>query len=151
VPADAATYRFERSVQLDPDVVALSTEVDVAWTFHSQHVDGAASEPLPLIAMRFQPPVDDHNEVHARAIALPIHFERPLGVPPQPIVKISLDVSFNDGRTWIAVPVIALGDQALAIIVHPPGAQRVSLRGTAADRDGNQIEQTIIRAYPVVP
>jgi subtilisin family serine protease len=151
VPADAATYRFERSIQLDPSVVALSTEVDAAWTFTSQHVDGAASEPLPLIAMRFQPPVDDHNEVHARAIALPIHFDRPLGVQPQPIVKTSLDVSFNDGRSWITVPVIPLGDQALAIIVHPPGAQLVSLRATAADRDGNQIEQTIIRAYPVVP
>jgi hypothetical protein len=67
--------------------------------------------------------------------------------------RVQLDpaiVSFDDGQSWHPAPVIPLGDQALAIIAHPPGAQR-SLRGSATDRAGSQVEQTIIRAYPVTP
>jgi hypothetical protein len=41
------------------------------------------------------------------------------------------------------------GDHALGLIVHPRGTTHVSLRGTAADVDGNAVEQTIIRAHAV--
>jgi hypothetical protein len=37
------------------------------------------------------------------------------------------------------------------LIVHPAGAHLVSLRGSATDSAGNQVDQTIIRAYPVTP
>jgi hypothetical protein len=42
-------------------------------------------------------------------------------------------------------------DRAIAIVQHPAGAKFVSVRGSARDVLGNQVEQTIIRAYGVVP
>jgi hypothetical protein len=52
-------------------------------------------------------------------------------------------VSFDDGATWKPV---RLKDDA-ALVPLPGGEGFVSLRATAADSDGNTVEQTVIRAY----
>jgi hypothetical protein len=49
------------------------------------------------------------------------------------------------------VPIVRVDDQALGVIIHPPGARFVSLRGSTADVEGNQSDLTIIRAYGVAP
>ena len=101
--------------------------------------------------MRFAPPLDDHNHTAATVLPLPIKIERPSGAPTPKIKTVTLDVSFDDGATWHAVPVALDGDQALALIVHPPGTTFVSLHGTATDARGNAVDQTIIHAYALAP
>jgi hypothetical protein len=49
------------------------------------------------------------------------------------------------------VPVIQFDDHAIAVIQNQPGASFVSLRGSARDSRGSEIEQTIIRAYGLAP
>jgi hypothetical protein len=56
-------------------------------------------------------------------------------------------VSFDDGAHWQQVPVAALGDRAVAVIVHPRDAAFVSLRASASDLAGNRVEQELARAY----
>ena len=145
VAPEPAQYRLEADLTRPSDVFELSPHVSAAWTFRSQHVDGA--QPLPLPTLRFFPPLDEHNQAALRVLPLPIVIERPAGARAPRIAHAHVEVSFDDGATWTPVPILRLDDRALGLVVHPPGATHVSLRGAADDVDGNAVEQTIIRAY----
>jgi len=151
VPPGAATYRYEQDLARPADIFDLSPRVSAAWTFRSQHVGGDAPRSLPLLTMRFTPPVDQHNQTSARVIVLPIAFQRPPGAGTPLVVRASLEVSFDEGARWSRVPVAVIGDRAFAIVVHPSSATSVSLRSSATDLQGNRVEQTIVRAYGLAP
>jgi hypothetical protein len=151
VPPGPATYRFEQVAVRSSAASPLSTRVEAAWTFRSQHVAGARPRILALPTLRFEPALDDHNATAARVIALPVRIERPPGAAAPPIVDARLEVSFDDGARWARVPLIVLGGRAVALIAHRPGAAFVSLRGALSDAAGNRVEQTIVRAYGLTP
>lgn len=56
-----------------------------------------------------------------------------------------MQVSYDEGQHWQPVPLTGSGDRRIALI-RRSGAT-VSLRATAADADGNTVQQTIIRSY----
>jgi hypothetical protein len=58
--------------------------------------------------------------------------------------RLTVEMSYGEGKTWQRVPVTA--DQ-VARLNHPAGATSVSLRASAAARDGNTVKQTVIRVY----
>jgi hypothetical protein len=156
VPPGPATYRFERSMSrgevtrfTGEPLFDLSPDVSAAWTFRSAHVDGSALLALPTL--RFTPELDDDNRTAARLFLLPFQIERPVGAPTPAIADAHLEVSFDDGAHWAAVPVLRIRDQAIAIVLHPRDAAFVSLRGSARDVAGNRVEQTIIHAYALGP
>ena len=141
-----AVYRLEAEATRPAELFELSRHVAATWTFSSQHVSDATTI-LPLPTLRFSPPLDLHNRTSARVMPLPIRIERPAGGPTPRITEARVEISFDDGATWARLPLVRLGDQALALVVHPRGATRVSLRGSARDIAGNSVEQTILRAY----
>jgi len=153
VPPDAATYRYEQEATRGPnplggpDIFDLSTHVSAAWTFRSAHVTGQTPAILPLPTLRFQPELDDDNRATSRVIVLPVAIERPVGAATPRIERVTVDVSFDDGTTWTAVPGALRGDRWFGIVVHPAGAAYASLRGTVRDVAGNAGEVTIIHAY----
>jgi hypothetical protein len=151
VPPGSARYRFEQETTRPGDVFELSTRVAATWTFRSQHVAGSAPRILPLPTLRFSPALDDHNRSDARVLLLPIAIDRPPGASTPAIVHASVEVSFDDGAHWRPAPMLRLGDHAIALIIHPTGAHHVSLRGAARDVVGNEVEQTVIRAYALAP
>ena len=101
--------------------------------------------------MRIAPPVNDHNISTVKIATVPISFERPAGAATPRIVAATFEVSFDDGASWRRVPLSVQPTRAIAIVQHPAGAKFVSVRGSARDVLGNQVEQTIIRAYGVIP
>jgi len=150
VPPEAADHRLEVDVTRPPDA-QLSTRTTAAWSFRSAHVDGAEPEPLPLLAVRFAPPLDDHTRARAgTTLEVPVTVDRVGDVgrvgPP------AVEASFDEGVTWSAVPVrrVAAGG-FVAVVRHPSRAGFVSLRAGAHDDRGNAVEQTTIRAYEVAP
>jgi len=151
VPPGAATYRYEHDLARPADLFDLSPQISAAWTFRSQHVAGDAPTSLPLIAMRFAPPVDQNNRTSARMIVLPIAFQRPIGAAALRIVRASLEVSFDDGAHWSRVPIAVMPDRAVAIVTHPATGKFVSLRGSATDVQGNRVDLTIAHAYGLAP
>jgi subtilisin family serine protease len=148
VPAEPATVRYETTARRS--VSAFSTVVKAAWTFRSAH----ASESPPwerqsLAAVRFAPALDDRNRAPSGKFDLPVSIQRLAGGRFGRSTGVTVDVSYDDGKTWQRAPLAGGGDSRVAHLVHPRTAGFVSLRATATDRAGNSVEETVIRAYAV--
>jgi hypothetical protein len=103
---------------------------------------------LPLPSLRFAPQLDgDNRGPRVLPLILPVSIERLPGAATPRLREVAIEASFDDGTTWSRVPGALAGTQFTGIVINPPGAEFVSLRGTASDVDGNQVEQTIVRAY----
>jgi subtilisin family serine protease len=148
VPAGEGTYRLATSATRS--VAELSTRVDVAWTFRSGHADGDGDEPvaLPIMGIRFAPRLDDHNRAPSgRRFSFPVEVRRRADAELGTLSSLTVDVSYDDGRTWRRAPLVGSGDERTVDVRHPRGAGYVSLRACATDSAGNRVEQTIIHAY----
>jgi subtilisin family serine protease len=157
VPAAESPYRLEVS-SLRSDVSVLSTSVACVWTFSSARPPDPDPKPkgkgkdgagLPLMAVRFAPPgLDDENVTGADSVRVPVTVQRPSSAPAATLRGLTVDVSFDDGRSWRALPVVLdRADGGSVVIDHPRGARFVSVRAHAEDSMGATVTQTIIRAY----
>ncbi|MFI6179161.1 S8 family serine peptidase [Nonomuraea sp. NPDC051191] len=137
VPAGEAAYRLEVEAERGPEIV--STRTAVAWTFRSA---GGRDGALPLPVVAFSPSLDAASGAPAgRAFAVPVSVRGQAGA----VRELSVDVSYDDGRTWRAVKVAG----GAVRLRHPAAAGFVSLRARAADAGGNTVEQTVIHAYRI--
>ncbi len=152
VPPEPATYRIETTVSRS-GVSEFSTRVDAAWTFRSARpvsADPSLGEALPLMAVRFAPGTDLDNAAPAgRRFAVPLYAQWQRGAGSAAMRSVTVDVSYDDGRTWRAAPLTGAGDRRVAILDHPARDGFVSLRAHATDSAGSQVEETIIRAYRI--
>ncbi|WP_144119871.1 S8 family peptidase [Catellatospora sichuanensis] len=138
-----ASFRFDGSLERDS---RLTTKMSVSWTFSSGHTDKPAS--LPLTAVSFAPKLDDQNVGKAGGLGVyPATFTQTEGSGR--VVKLSVKASYDDGKTWVKVPVLYLGGQWLVMVVHPKAGGFVSLQASGADAKGNTFDQTVIRAYEI--
>ncbi len=141
VAPGAATFRFDGSVERD---ARLTTRLSVSWTFRSAH----AKQPraLPLTAVSFAPPLDDHNVGKAGSTAVyPVTITQIEGSGA--VNKLTVQVSYDDGKTWKNVPVSKHAGAWQVQVTHPKAGGFVSLRASGADAKGNTFDQTVIRAY----
>jgi hypothetical protein len=60
---------------------------------------------------------------------------------------LGVEVSYDDGASWVATRLRRTGDGWVAQVRHPTKPGFVSLRATAKDRNGNSVSQTLVRAY----
>ncbi len=138
VPPDAGVYVLHTDATRDN---ALSSKVVVDWTFPSGTVPGTTPASLPLLAVRYAPPVDARNAVPGwLPTPLPITVDDNAGGTGK---LTALSVSYDEGGTWHAVPFTDKG----ALLLHPAGAKTASLKATATDQAGAEVEQTIIDAF----
>jgi subtilisin family serine protease len=145
VPPGDAGYRAVVTTTRPADVFGLSTAVSAEWTFRSAFVDELAPVPAPVSALRFTPTLAADNSARAgRPFLIPLSLQHnATGATSRPRT-LSVDVSYDEGATWHRAPTPL---NLVAVVNHPKGADSVSLRATATDRDGNQVKETIIRAY----
>jgi subtilisin family serine protease len=153
VPAEPSAYRLEVSSRRS-DVSEFSTRIDCVWTFSSVRPPedpkpkGKGGVGLPLLAVRFAPPdLNRRNTTAADEVRVPVTVQRPYNAPVADLAALTVDASFDDGRTWRPVPVTTGTDGGAVTIAHPRGARYVSLRAHATDSAGNTVTQTVIRAY----
>jgi subtilisin family serine protease len=146
VPPDQANYRLEVDSRRSA-VSSFSTRITGVWTFPSARPPdskGKGGTALSLMAVRFAPPgLDLRNTTSAGTLRIPVTVQ--FNAPGTTLAALSVDASFDDGRTWAPVPV-SLADPGVTV-THPRGTRYVSLRATAADSAGSTVTQTIIRAY----
>ncbi|MGC5288131.1 S8 family serine peptidase [Micromonospora sp. DT231] len=146
VPPGAAAYRLE--VSATRSFTDLSTEVSTAWTFRSRHVPGDDYRRLPVSAIRFTPPLDADNTARAgRSLVIPVQVKRQPGAAGSRLTKLTVDVSYDGGKTWQTAQVRNGGHGWTATVKHPAGAGYASLRATARDATGSTVTERIIQAY----
>jgi subtilisin family serine protease len=147
VPAGKADYRLTSSVDRNHPVWPLSTKVSVEWGFKSSHA--TAETPLPLLTIGFDPKLDKMNYAPGGALfAIPVRVDRQPGATGGKTDLKKVEVSYNDGQSWIQVPLLKVNGTWWAGVQHRSSGF-VSLRASASDSDGNTVAQTIIRAYRV--
>ncbi|MEU8082864.1 S8 family serine peptidase [Micromonospora sp. NPDC049101] len=145
VPAAAANYRYNVTATRDAE---LSTRVQAEWTFRSQKSQQLTR--LPVMAVRFAPALDGDNAAPAgRGLRIPVTVQRQAGATPARVRSLTVEVSYDDGRTWKPAPVRETGAGWLADVHHPAGAGYATLRAYAVDQSGNTVRQTIVRAYRI--
>ncbi|GAB2864345.1 S8 family serine peptidase [Lentzea nigeriaca] len=118
VPPSKAGYRLE----------ARTAEIKATWEFESEQGTG----PLPLTAVRF----GDRD-----GGTVPFRLDRTTTAGRTR--KLTVDVSYDDGRTWQPGSYVLFGDRGVLLKVKPGP---VSLKTRVTDVYGNSGEQTLDRA-----
>lgn len=163
LPAEPARYTLE---------IDTPGGVHTAWEFTSQRAaedtnpeeqpcigesfgfqdPGTPCRPEPLIFLRYDLNLALDNTAPARTthrITVTPYYQERLDDPPT-VTDLLVEVTFDDGGTWAAVPVTQVGGAFEARITHPAlpdTSGAVGLRVNAADDQGNTVRQTIPHAY----
>ncbi|WP_433824577.1 S8 family serine peptidase [Actinoplanes sp. CA-015351] len=136
-------YRLVTTTEGDPAVFPYSIKTWTAWDF----VSDAATTRLPLIQLDYRVDTDlAHQASRSAAIAvIPSHLA---GAPRTTSIRsVTLDVSFDDGVTWVSRRLSRGQGGWTTDLRAPRSAQHVTLRAAATDAYGNKVEQTITRAF----
>ncbi|MGX1915660.1 S8 family serine peptidase [Streptomyces phaeochromogenes] len=141
VPAAKASYRFVLDAQRKADWTPYSTSTHTEWSFASAHTDARTA--LPLLSVGYDlDGLDLLNRAESRReLRLGLSVRDQEGSVKARSLKAW--VSYDDGTSWKAAKV----RHGKAEIKHPKGAKFVSLRVQASDGAGNQVDQTVLRAY----
>ncbi|MEV4399313.1 S8 family serine peptidase [Nonomuraea sp. NPDC049607] len=131
-PQEAA-YRLELSTRRTSEEWTAATATETAWTFRSKPGDGV----LPLLQIDY-----DVRPERPGLVGFAVRHQE--GVSGARAKELKLELSYDDGATWRAQPVVALGGGRYTAVVL---RQHPSLRVTATDSAGNSVRQTVIKAY----
>jgi hypothetical protein len=149
VPAADGVYTLTESDHRS-SLFTFSTEVDATFTFHSAHVDARSIVALPVSAVRFDPELDNQGNARAGRVAIiPVSVQAQLGATGTANRSLSVQISYDDGKTWTPVTLRTDHGRTVAVVRYPNRAAFVSLRASAADVSGNTVQQTVIRAYRI--
>jgi hypothetical protein len=146
-PAQSTGYTLELFAQRKVPWSAYATRVRSRWVFTSAPPGGEYAR-MPLVNVLVTGMFDDYGRAPAGK-GFRLHLPIVGGSGAYGVRTLTLDVSYDDGRTWQRVPVAKdASGEWYATVAHPnrPGAY-VSLRTSLLDDAGNQLEMTSIRAY----
>jgi hypothetical protein len=149
IPESAGTYTLRATAIRELPWSSIGTRADVEWKFQEPGAGGPA-EPLPLLVVKARGQVDDQNRAPAgKLFPLVLTAQSQPGLPAPKLNLLGAEASFDDGQTWRSLPVIFDRDTGLTILRHPAGPGFVSLRIKARDKAGNEVTQTVRRAYQI--
>ncbi|WP_376771488.1 S8 family serine peptidase [Micromonospora polyrhachis] len=149
VPSDRANYRLETFATRN--VSELGTRVEASWTFKSGHVPGDDFSAVPAMVVRYAPRLDVANSAPAgRAFDIPVTVAHQAGAPTSAVRSLTVEVSYDDGKTWQKAKLRSADRGWVATVRHPGQPGYVSLRAKAVDSTGNTVTQSVIRAYKLI-
>ncbi|MCR3750306.1 Serine protease, subtilisin family [Lentzea californiensis] len=145
-PVSAAKTTYQ--LHTEGNRAALSSKVTADWTFSSETVPGDRAKALPLLAVRFEPKLDDHNQGRAGSVlTVPVTVQRNGAKADVTDVRApQVEVSYDEGKTWQRTIVFKAGDRWLLTLLHPKNAKSVSFKAKTGDAQGS-VDQTVIQAY----
>ncbi|MEV5962558.1 S8 family serine peptidase [Kribbella sp. NPDC051952] len=128
-----------------PTYSSYSTRISGRWSFSSS----AAQEVLPVLGIRYQPPVDVNNTVARTPVTrFPVVVVPQHGVSLPGLSDVTVQYSADDGTTWQAATLRSTGSGRYeATFPTPKDGDAVSLKTKVTDRNGNTSELTTIAAY----
>ncbi|WP_433518955.1 S8 family serine peptidase [Nonomuraea sp. CA-143628] len=145
-------YRLTMTADRVPAQTQVSTRVSAEWKFRSKTPQPGKRQVLPLLTLAIKPELDDRNRAAAGLARIPLRVQRQKGSPDLKLRTLTVEISYDDGRTWLPTLVhpSAQGTWA-AETWHPISARGkfASLRVKAVDTGGNGFAETITRAYKI--
>lgn len=145
---EQATYRLTMDSTHSGSWFPLATSASTAWTFTSANVD-TGRQTLPLLWPGYDLRLGDDNTTSDKGTYhFPLSILSQTGADTADVKGVELSYSTDDGATWQPAKVKAK-HRGYDATVRNPDSGFVSLRVKAWDTDGNQVEQTLIRAYAV--
>ncbi|MYR45826.1 S8 family serine peptidase [Streptomyces sp. SID5910] len=150
-PADEHTYKLVTDTALDAERWGTGTKGHAEWTFRSAATPEDRWTFLPLINLSFDVDTDLAGEVRGgRRLSVGIGAAYVAGAPDTGTIGGgTLQVSYDDGRSWKSVRLTGKGADWHGTLDVPRGAEHVSLRASARDDRGGSVTQEIVRAVGV--
>ncbi|MGW3815465.1 S8 family serine peptidase [Streptomyces sp. NPDC005046] len=149
-PADEHTYKVVTDTTLDPGRWRLSTKGHTEWTVRSAATPEDHYTFLPLLNLGYDIDTDLAGDVRGGRIPVSLYAEYVKGAPDTGTIGGGkLEVSYDDGKTWKAVPLTGGKARWTGTLNVPHGAEFVSLRASARDDRGGTVGQETIRAVGV--
>ncbi|MEU8006331.1 S8 family serine peptidase [Catellatospora sp. NPDC049111] len=151
VPAEYLPYRAVLDAERSAEQFRLSTRTHSEWTFMSGFVDSDYFQPFSVLNLDYLLETDLHGDVKAGAwqqIRLhPVSMD--LGTVPGKIKTVTLNVSYDDGKTWQKVNLVkgADGYWTGSFKANGKSGGFLSIRGSAATDAGFSVKHEVIRAY----
>ncbi|MER5380213.1 S8 family serine peptidase [Streptomyces sp. NPDC002688] len=149
-PADEHTYKVVTDTTLDPGRWKLSTKGHTEWTVRSAATPEDHYTFLPLLNLGYDIDTDLAGDVRGGKVPVSIYAEYVKGAPDTGTIGGGkLEVSYDDGKTWKAVPLTGGKARWTGTLNVPHGAEFVSLRAFARDDRGGTVSQETVRAVGV--
>ncbi|MEU6347405.1 S8 family serine peptidase [Streptomyces sp. NPDC046977] len=122
-----------------------STHTLTEWNFTSAATGSESAVSLPLIQLDYEVDTDRTGRAdrHAKLTVTASHLPGTTAA----IGKPSLEVSYDDGKTWHRADLDRSGNGWRTNLSAPKPANFATLRVTARDNAGNTVSQTIVRAF----
>ncbi|MGW4642383.1 S8 family serine peptidase [Sphaerisporangium sp. NPDC004334] len=154
LPADGkkADYRLTMTADRDPAMTKVSTRVSAEWRFRSKTPKAGERDLLPLLAVKVNPELDERNRAAVGHTRIPLQLQRQAGSADLKVSTLTVEVSYDDGRTWLPTLVHPSGKGAWSAETWTPSGARggfASLRVKATDTGGNAFSETVVRAYEI--
>ncbi|MFG2077837.1 S8 family serine peptidase [Nonomuraea maritima] len=153
---DVPTEREEAGYRLTMTAGAAMTkpytQVSAEWRFRSKSPEDGGQQALPLMVVTMNPDLDDRNRAGVGRMRIPLGIQRQDGSPDLKVTELTVEISYDDGRTWLPTRVHRSGKGSWTAETRHPASARgkfASLRVEAADTGGNAVTQTAIRAYEI--
>ncbi|MFD3971733.1 S8 family serine peptidase [Streptomyces cyaneofuscatus] len=138
VPAGSADYKLSSSVKHSAKIGALSTRVDVSFTFRSKK----AAAKLPASTVRFTPALTtDGRATAGKTISVPVTVQG--SAAGKNLKSLATYVSYNGGKTWKKVTV----KKGKITVKNPAKNKAVSFAANITDKKGNKSTVRIYNAY----
>jgi hypothetical protein len=141
----ATSYRLDVTATRDATDATLSDRVQASWTFTSART--SAKTVLPLTTVRFAPRgLDDRNTAAAGSTTdIPVRVVTNPGATAHAVRSLTVEASTDGTATWQTLPVT----DGVVSVANPAAPGYVALRATVIDSAGDQVTETISRAYRV--
>jgi subtilisin family serine protease len=125
----------------------LSNQIRTTWRFDSDSPENLLKV-LPMLGVDYRMPLSTTNTAPAGPYNFSVRFSMPDSVKTLPIVKRSMKISWNGGKTWLPVS-LTCGDTTCKAQVLNHRSGHASLRVWAVDAAGRTLNQRIINAYAI--
>jgi Subtilase family len=100
------------------------------WTFRSAHTPRYPGTPLALTAVRYLPTVDKDGTAATSATRLPLAVQSQVA---SPVRSLTLDVSYDDGKSWQSATVRKDGSGWCATLAATREGWRLGVPAVAGD------------------
>ncbi|MEU0160480.1 S8 family serine peptidase [Streptomyces sp. NPDC006261] len=138
VPAGNADYKLTSSVKHSAKIGALSTRVDVSFSFRSKKADAK----LPASTVRFTPALTTDGRAKAgKTISVPVRVQG--SAAGKNLKSLATYVSYNGGKTWKKVTV----KKGKITVKNPAKGKAISFAANITDKKGNKSTVRIYNAY----